>query len=121
MMEEEKSKWLKPQKKAEKVERIEAKEGPWKQDPKGYFLIKVNHEDGTIHVGYCDNNHELKYEIVGKRAKDICHTIAERGLVSLFEHASYLGDELKEAELAIKYKLKYVQDEDIKFEDKIDE
>lgn len=121
MMEDKKPKWLKPQKKGGEVEKIEAKEGPWKQDPKGYFLIKINYEDGTIHAGYCDNDHVLKYEIVGKRAQDIYYTIAERGLVSLFEHASYLGKELKKAELAIKYKLKYVQDEDIKFEDKIDD
>ena len=119
-MEEKKPKWLKPIEKSE-VEVIEGKEGPWKQDPKGYFLIKPNYEDGTIHAGYCTNDNVMKYEIVGKRAQAIYHTIAQKELVSLFEHASYLGKELKKAELAIKYKLKYVQDKDIDFEDKVEE
>jgi len=114
-----KPKWLKPIDKSKKVELVEGKEGPWKQDPKGYFLIKPNYEDKTIHAGHCNNDNVLTYEIVGKRAQDIYHTIASMGMVSLFEHASYLGKELKKAELAIKYKLKYVQDEDIDFEDKI--
>ena len=97
---------------------IKAKKGSWKQDPKGYFLIKPHYKDKTIHVGYCTSNNVLKYEIIGKKAQDICHVIAEMGLISLFEHASYLGKELEKAELAIKYKLKYVQDKDIEFKDK---
>ncbi len=114
-----KNKWLKPIKKAKKLKIIKARKGAWKSDPKGFFLIKLNYKDKTIHVGYCTNKSILKYEIVGKKAQDIYHTIANMKLISLLEHASYLGEELKEAEFALKYNLKYVQDKDIDFKDKI--
>lgn len=104
--------WLKPIDKS-KVEVVEAKEGAWNQDPKGYFLIKVDREHKKISAGYCTNDNILKYEFVGRRAQDIYHEISRRNLISLFEHASYLGKELKKAELALKYDVEYVQDEDI--------
>jgi tetrahydromethanopterin S-methyltransferase subunit A len=113
-----KKEWLKPIKRAKKLKKIEAQQWSWKQDPKGFFLIKMNRKDKKIHVGYCTNRNVLKYEIAGKRAQDIYYTIAKMGLVTLFEHAAYLGKELKKAELAIKYRLKYVQDEDIDFKNK---
>ena len=113
---EKKSSWLKSIKKAKKVEKIRAKESPWNQDPRGFFLIKPDYKDKAIHVGFCTNDCILRYEIIGKRPQEIYNTIAKMGLVSLFEHASYLGKELKKAELAIKHNLKYVQDEDIDFE-----
>tara|TARA_Y100000031_G_C8185139_1_gene368557 strand:+ start:751 stop:1092 length:342 start_codon:yes stop_codon:yes gene_type:complete len=109
-MNQKKPSWLKPIDKS-KIEVIEAKESPWKQDPKGYFLIKINEK--KISAGYCTNDNKLKYEFVGKNAKGIYETIAKMNLVSLFEHASYLGKELKKAELAIKYDLEYVQDEEL--------
>lgn len=112
------SSWLKSIKKAEKVEKIRAKESPWNQDPKGFFLIKPNYKDKTIHAGFCTNDNVLRYEIIGKRPQEIYHTIAKLGLISLYEHAAYLGKELKKAELAIKYSIKYVQDEDIDFDKK---
>ena len=112
-------KFLQPIKKAKKVHRVEATEGKWIQDPKGFFLIKIKMKDKTIRVGHCTNDYVLKYEIMGKRAQDIYYTIARMGLVSILEHASYLGKELKKAELAIKYKLRYVQDEDINFDRKL--
>jgi len=113
-----KVKGFKPIKRADKIDVIEAKEGPWNQDPKGFFLIKPDYKDGTLHVGYCTNDNVLKYEITGKRAQEVYHTIAKMGLVSLFEHAAYLGKELKKVELAIKYNLRYVQDEDLDFSKK---
>ena len=108
-----KVKGFKPIKRAEKVEVIRAKENPWNQDPKGFFLIKPNYKDKTIHAGFCTNDCLLRYEIIGKRPQEIYHTIAKLGLISLYEHAAYLGKELKKVELAIKHNLKYVQDKDI--------
>ena len=118
MIEWKKPKWLKQINRAKKVEKIRAKESPWHQDPKGFFLIKPNYKDKTIRVGFCTNDHVLKYEIIGKRAQEIYHTIAKLKLVSLHEHAAYLGKELKKVELAIKHNLKYVQDEEIEFNKK---
>jgi len=114
-----KLKGFKPIKIPKKIKKIIAKESTWIQDPKGFFLIKPNYKNKAIHVGYCTNDNVLRYEIIGKRAQEVYHTIARLGLVSLFEHASYLGKELKKVELAIKYKLKYVQDEDLDFSKKI--
>ena len=108
-----KVKGFKPIKRAGKVEVIRGKESPWNQDPKGFFLVKPNYKDKAIHVGFCTNDNVLRYEIIGKRPQEIYHTIAKLGLISLYEHAAYLGKELKKAELAIKHSLKYVQDEDI--------
>jgi len=95
-----KLKGFKPIKRAKKVVKIKAKEGPWKQDPKGFFLIKVNRKSKTIHVGFCTNDNVLRYEIIGKRAQEIYHTVSKMGLISLYEHASYLGKELKKVEHA---------------------
>ena len=58
-----KHKWLKPIKKARKVEKIHANLSPWKQDTKGFFLIKPNYKNKTIHVGYCTNDNVLKYSL----------------------------------------------------------
>jgi dihydropteroate synthase len=53
-------------------------------------------------------------EIKGKKAIDVYSTISKLKLVSLYEHASYLGDELRKAELAIKHDLNYIQDMELR-------
>jgi tetrahydromethanopterin S-methyltransferase subunit A len=110
-----KYKFLKPIDKSGKIERIDAKEGPWIQDSKGYFLIKIDKDKMTINVGHCTNDNVLRKEIIGKRAQDIYYTIAKLDLVSIYTHASYLGKELKKAEIALKLGVQYTQDEDIDF------
>ena len=113
-----KVKGFKPIKKPKKIKKIIAKKSTWIQDPKGFFLIKPNYKNKTIHVGYCTNDNVLKYEIIGKRAQEVYYTIFRMKLVSKLEHAAYLGKELKKVELAIKYKLKYVQDGELDFKRK---
>jgi len=49
--------------------------------------------------------------IVGSTAKEIVDTIIERGLISRSDHAAYLGRELMKAELALKFKRSYSQDD----------
>ena len=105
--------------KPKKLIKIKAKEGKWIQDPKGFFLIKPNYKAKTLHVGVCSNDYKLKYEIIGKRAQEVYYTIIRMKLVSKLEHAAYLGKELKKVELAIKYKLKYVQDGELDFGKKV--
>jgi tetrahydromethanopterin S-methyltransferase subunit A len=111
-----KYKFLKPIDKSGKIEKINAKEGPWVQDPNGYFLIKIDKDKKTINVGHCTNDNVLRKEIIGKRAQDIYHTIAKLDLLSIYTHASYLGKELKKAEIALKLGIEYVQDEQLNFE-----
>ncbi|MDD2834959.1 MAG: dihydropteroate synthase-like protein [Methanothrix sp.] len=49
--------------------------------------------------------------IAGKNARDILNTLIEMGLVSRLDHAGYLGRELEKAEIALRLKRSYVQDE----------
>ena len=35
---------------------------PWRQDKRGYFLIKIG--NGKIHCGFVNNNHEMLVEFV---------------------------------------------------------
>jgi len=116
-----KIKGFKPIKIPKKIKKIIAKEGTWIQDPKGFFLLKPDYKNKnkTIRLGYCTNDNILKYEIIGKRAQEVYYTIVRMKLVSKLEHAAYLGKELKKVELAIKYKLKYVQDKDLDFDKKV--
>ncbi len=77
------------------------------RDPKGDFRIWI---DGDRIV--CE--HE-KATIVGRDAKSIIDTIVSLRLVSRLDHAGYLGRELKKAEIALKLKKNYVQDEELNF------
>jgi dihydropteroate synthase len=91
----------------------------YKGDPKGYFLIKANYKKNLIEVGYCTNGDTLKHKITGKTPNEIFNIIIEKKLISKKEHAIYLGSELQKAHIAIKNKLKYIQDEDLDLKNKI--
>ena len=86
----------------------------WVYDPKGYFLIRVNKEKKRIEAGFCKQGNKIIKLVYGKRASDVYFTIIQLGLVSRMDHSAYLGKELEKAELALKYNLNYVQDEDLK-------
>ncbi len=49
--------------------------------------------------------------VAGRNARDILNTLIEMGLVSRLDHAGYLGRELEKAEIALRLKRSYVQDE----------
>ena len=89
-------------------------------DPKGYFLIKIDKEKDLLRVGYCIINykngkefHEMIYEIIGKSAIEIVNTIIKENFFSSQQHAADMGIELTKAEIALKYKLEYIQDKDL--------
>ncbi len=84
----------------------------WKMDPKGYFLIRIDEKKNVIEAGHCIERNIVDAKITGKNATEIFNTIIRENLISSFQHASYLGKELYKAELALKNKLKYVQDEE---------
>ncbi|MBT4538768.1 DUF4346 domain-containing protein [Candidatus Woesearchaeota archaeon] len=108
--------WSKQKEQIEEV--IQATHNPlkeWCQDPKGYFLIRVNKEKKRIEVGFVTNNHIITKEIVGKTATAIYNTIIRKKLITCFEHAAYLGKELYKAELALKHNLKYKQEFPLNF------
>ena len=97
---------------------IEAKGSEnWHLDPAGCFKIELADDEirkgkvipGKIIVrNIIDNNID---PIAGSTAKDILDTIIELGLISRLDHAAYLGRELMKAEIALKFKRSYSQDD----------
>ena len=77
------------------------------RDPKGDFRIWI-WRDKII----CKHD---KATIVGKTAKEIVDTVIALNLVSRLDHAAYLGRELMKAEIALKLKKNYMQDEELNF------
>ncbi|MBS3126637.1 DUF4346 domain-containing protein [Candidatus Woesearchaeota archaeon] len=82
----------------------------WMLDPKGYFLIRINHEEETIEVGQCTTRNKLIRVVRGKTPEEIMYKMIDLGCVSLLDHAAYLGKELQKAYIAMKYDFVYVQD-----------
>ncbi len=91
----------------------------WNQDPNGYFLIRVNHKDKKIEVGFVSNDHVITKQILGKNAIEIYNTIIRHKLITRLEHAAYLGKELYKAELCLQTETKYVQEFSPKFDEKV--
>ena len=85
----------------------------WKYDPKGYFLIRINRKTGEIEAAHCRRNNIVEKIIKGKKPQDIYFAACELGLISRTDHAAYFGKELEKAYLALKYNLKYVQDDEL--------
>jgi dihydropteroate synthase-like protein len=85
----------------------------WHLDPAGCFKIGITEDEyisgkilpGKIVVKHNDNS------IAGTTAKEVLDTIISLGLVSRLDHAGYLGRELMKAELALKFKRSYSQDD----------
>lgn len=72
---------------------------PWKQDPKGYFLVKI--EKNQICCGFVNNKHKMKVEFRGKNPDKIIKEIAKRKLVNL-EQMGYIASELMIAKDCLK-------------------
>jgi hypothetical protein len=86
----------------------------WRMDPKGFFTIKPFPEDGLIRVRHYNARHELVCTLEGRTAEEIYNTIIKQEMVSLLSHAAYLGSELQKAEIALRKKIEYVQDEPLR-------
>lgn len=93
---------------------IEAKGNEkWHLDPAGCFKIGITEDEynnGRVHPGKIVVNHKNS-SISGTTAKEVLDTIISMGLVSRIDHAGYLGRELMKAELALKFKRSYSQDD----------
>lgn len=85
----------------------------WNMDPKGYFLVRIKKDENCIELGFCKENNVIDVVISGKVPQEIYMTAVKKGLLSKAEHAAYLGKELEKAYLALKYNLKYVQDDEL--------
>ncbi len=83
---------------------VKAKPHKAQQDPKGFFSIDL--KNGKIIATQGDMS------IIGTSAKAVFDTISDLGLVSLIDHAAYLGRELMKAELALRFGRSYAQDDE---------
>ena len=93
----------------------------WVMDPKGYFLISVDKEKKLLKVGYCKFTrlgnrpiNDMVSIVSGRTAIEIVNTLIRNNYISSLQHAADMGIELCKAEIALKYKLNYVQDKDLK-------
>ena len=86
-----------------KIVQAKSKKG-WKRDPLGCFTIGIT--GGEICARHKD------FTILGKSSKEVFETILDLGLISQIDHAGYLGRELMRAEIALKYKRSYAQDDE---------
>lgn len=93
---------------------IDAKRGEkWHLDPAGCFKIDITCDkihDGKLSSGKIVAKHKNN-SIAGQTAREVLDTIIGLGLVSRLDHAAYLGRELMKAELALKFKRSYSQDD----------
>ena len=113
--------WYKINKKIKK--RITAKYHKikdWVMDPKGYFLISIDRKKKLLRVGYCKFRklgnkpvNDMVSIISGKTAIEIVNTLIRNKYISSLQHAADMGIELYKAELALRYKLNYIQDKDL--------
>lgn len=85
----------------------------WKQDPKGYFLIRLNRKKKLIEVGLCKERNIISVKLEGKLPQDIYYTILREKMISSLQHAAYLGKELHKAYVALKLGIEYVQDSEL--------
>ena len=87
----------------------------FKMDPKGYFLIRLNRNEGLIEAAHCTEINKVDVILKGKIPQDVYTEAVKRDLIGNLDHAAYFGKELEKAYIAMRRALKYVQDEDLVF------
>jgi dihydropteroate synthase len=93
-----------------KTLKIQYTKTDWQMDKKGYFLIEVDHQQQRLLVGFCTPKGKPVWKVAGEEPISLYYTIFKQKCISRIEHASYLGQELEKAHLALRYHLEYVQD-----------
>ena len=84
---------------------------PWKMDPKGYFLIRVNNDLNKIEAAFCDyKENKVRIIIRGDNPMEVYTVMLKEELVQNLDHAADLGVELEKAYIALKSGKKYIQD-----------
>lgn len=88
----------------------------WHLDPAGCFKIEITPEEiqneNYIPAKIIAENKKNNTLVAGTTAKQVMDTILRLGLVSRLDHAAYLGRELMKAELALRFKRSYSQDDE---------
>jgi len=79
---------------------------PWNQDPKGYFLVKI--ENNKMHCGFVTKNHKMQIEFRGTNPDKMIKEITKRKLCSK-ENLAYIAQELMIASHHMKNNKPYTQ------------
>jgi hypothetical protein len=83
---------------------------PLQYDPKGYFVITLDHEDEQVVLRHYLPDHTPAHEMRGRVAGPMLLGLLREGLVTQLSHAGYLGEELAKAQAALHLGLRYDQD-----------
>ena len=97
----------------EKPEEIDATglERPWRLDPRGYFLIRINEDLEKLEAAFCDlKENKVRKVIRGDTPTEVYTAILKEKLVTMLDHAADIGVELQKAYIALKEGKKYIQD-----------
>jgi methionine synthase II (cobalamin-independent) len=82
-------------------------------DPRGYFLIQVDHENKQILLFFCSYEHKILQSLSSPSAEKLLYTAIELGIIgegkAALRHLAYLGYELGKAESALLNGLPYRQ------------
>ncbi len=81
-----------------------------KLDKKGFFLIRINHDNREIEVGWCNYDYEITHIFKGKDVEKLYKTIIEQIDLGNKQHLAYLGKELQRAKDCLDSHAKYVQE-----------
>ncbi|MCX8205454.1 MAG: dihydropteroate synthase-like protein, partial [Candidatus Nezhaarchaeota archaeon] len=85
-----------------------------RRDPLGSFRLGVDEERGLlIAIHYPPGSTAPSLAVVARRALEVRDALIKHRLVSDLKHAFYLGYELAKAEVALKLKKSYLQDEHV--------
>jgi dihydropteroate synthase-like protein len=88
------------------------KASPVKLDKVGMFKINVERKNNNIVASlFTDVSMDNPVNIIkGKTAENVYNKIVQMGLVTSLDHATYLGSELRKAEIALKTGKEFLQD-----------
>ena len=85
-------------------------DGSYDHDPKGSFRIGIDYDRELLLCEHKDSQGAI-LKLAGESASNLMMEVVKRGLISLIEHAAYLGREISKAEIALKIGHDYQQDE----------
>lgn len=89
---------------------VEAEVRGYEMDPLGHFRVGVDREEEKVVAVFHPSDGGDGVTIRGDSAAAVASEVVARGLVSLIDHAAYLGQELEKAEIALVIGKSYRQD-----------
>ena len=90
------------------------KREPLWYDPKGFFVVRVDHAAGEIVARHFERDYRPAHEMRSHSGEAILLGLLREELVSQLSHAGYLGAELAKAEAALRLGHRYAQDQPLR-------